>query len=98
MGNAASFLSWDASVSGASGYNVKRATNSGGPYVVIAGPVTNNYTDTGVSSCANYYYVVSATNAVGESANSSESAAALAGFALAVNSGGSAAVQFAADT
>ena len=96
-GNAKVFLSWDASTSGATAYNVKRSTVSGGSYTTIASPATNSYTDTTVSNCATYYYVVSATNSLGESTNSSEATAALGAFALAVNSGGSAAGQFAAD-
>ncbi len=97
-GNAKVFLSWDASTSGATGYRVKRASVTGGPYATIASTASNSFTDTGVSNCASYYYVVSATNSVGESANSSETSVALGGFALAVNSGGSAAGRFSADT
>ncbi len=96
-GNAKAYLDWNAST-GATGYKVKRATNSGGPYTTIASLTTSSYVDSGVSSCAGYYYVVSATNSVGESANSSESAVTLGAFALAVNSGGSATAQFSADT
>ena len=96
-GSAKVYLSWDASDSGATGYIVKRATSSGGPYSTVASPATNNYTDTGVANCATYYYVVSATNSVGASTNSSEQTAALGTFAVAVNSGGGAAGQFQAD-
>ncbi len=97
-GNAKVFLSWDASTSGATGYRVKRAQLTGGPYTLIGSTATNSFTDTGVANCASYFYVVSATNSVGESANSSEASVALGGFALAVNSGGSAAGRFSADT
>jgi beta-glucanase (GH16 family) len=90
------FLSWDDS-SGATGYVVKRATSSGGPYTTVASPAVNNYTDTSLANCSTYYYVVSATNSLGASTNSSEQAASLGAFALAVNSGGNAAGQFAAD-
>jgi beta-glucanase (GH16 family) len=96
-GNAKVFLSWDASSSGATGYKVKRASSSGGPYTLVASPATESYTDTGVSNCATYYYVVAATNSVGDSADSIETVAPLGAFALAVNSGGSAAGQFVAD-
>jgi beta-glucanase (GH16 family) len=96
-GNAKVFLSWDASTSGATGYNVKRATTRGGPYTPIASPATSSYTDSGVVNCATYYYVVSATNSVGQSPDSSETSVTLGGYALAVNSGGSAAGQFIAD-
>src|SRR6185369_4911627 len=64
-------LSWSAS-SGATSYNVKRSTTSGGPYTTIASPTTTSYTDTGVTNGATYYYVVSAVNTSGESANSSQ--------------------------
>ena len=96
-GSAKVFLSWDDMAPGATGYQVKRSTSSGGPYTTVASPVANNYTDTGVANCAAYYYVVSATNSLGASSNSTEQAASLGAFALAVNSGGSAAGQFAAD-
>jgi beta-glucanase (GH16 family) len=95
-GNASVFLNWDAAP-GATGYMVKRSICSGGPYTIVASPATNGYTDLSVSSCASYYYVVSATNSVGESTDSSEKSAALSAFSLAVNSGGGAATQFAAD-
>jgi beta-glucanase (GH16 family) len=91
------FLSWDASTSGATGYNVKRATSSGGPYTTVASPTANSHTDTGLSGCTTYYYVVSATNSMGETTNSTEKTAELGAFALAVNSGGSAVGQFNAD-
>gem|GEM_PF-371128 len=59
--------------SGATGYNVKRATVHGGPYTTIATSVTAaSYSDTGLDSSTPYYYVVSAVNAGGEGANSTE--------------------------
>ncbi|HWX21681.1 MAG TPA: DUF5010 domain-containing protein [Candidatus Binatia bacterium] len=65
-------LSWSAS-SNAASYNVKRSTTSGGPYSLAATNVTGlAYTDTGLVSGTQYYYVVSAVNGSGESANSSE--------------------------
>ena len=70
-GNAQVGLSWSAS-SGATSYNVKRSTTSGGPYTTIASPTTTSYTDTGLTNGTTYYYVVSAVNAAGESANSSQ--------------------------
>ena len=73
-------LLWSASA-GATSYNVKRSTTSGGPYTTIAtGVGTTSYIDSGFNSLSAYYYVVSAMNAVGESADSAEaSAAPLAG-------------------
>jgi len=63
-------LCWNA-VSGASGYNVKRATTSGGPYGLVAAGVTaTTYLDTALTNGARYYYVVSAFNYGGESADS----------------------------
>jgi hypothetical protein len=70
-GNAQVGLSWSAS-SGATSYNVKRSTTSGGPYTTIASPTTTSYTDMGVTNGTTYYYVVSALNTAGESANSSQ--------------------------
>ncbi len=70
-GNAQVSLSWTAS-SGATSYNVKRSTTSGGPYTTIASPTGTSYTDTSVVNGTTYYYVVSAVNSAGESANSSQ--------------------------
>jgi fibronectin type 3 domain-containing protein len=71
-GNGQVSLSWAASA-GATGYNVKRSTAQGGPYTTIAANVAGtSYTDTGVTNSTTYYYVVSALNANGESANSAE--------------------------
>ncbi len=97
-GNGKAYLTWDASTSGATGYNVKRATNSGGPYMLLASTAANSYVDANLSSCANYYYVVSGTNSLGEGSNSTEAAVSLGTFSLAVNSGGSGVAQFIADT
>src|SRR5208282_1772351 len=48
-GNAKVVLSWSAST-GATSYNVKRATVSGGPYTTIASPTTAGYTDNSVAN------------------------------------------------
>jgi beta-glucanase (GH16 family) len=95
-GSAKVFLSWN-DATGATGYVVKRATSSGGPYTTVASVAADNFTDTGLANCSTYYYVVTATNALGPSADSVEQAATLGAFALAVNSGGTAAGQFLAD-
>lgn len=80
-------LSWN-STTGATGYNVKRATVSGGPYTIIASGITSpNYNDTGLSGGATYYYVVSALNPGGESASSSEVSAGTVYPPLAVGTG-----------
>jgi beta-galactosidase len=71
-GNAQVSLSWSAA-SGATSYNVKRATVSGGPYTNVATGVTaTSYTNTGLSNGTTYYYVVSGVNSVGEGANSTQ--------------------------
>jgi len=68
-------LNWTA-VAGATGYNVKRSTVSNGTYTVIAADlIPLAYTNAGLVNGAAYYYVVSATNAFGESANSIEASA-----------------------
>ena len=73
-GNAWVALSWTAA-GGALSYNLKRATVSAGPYTTVANVATTAYTDTSVLNGANYYYVVSALNLAGESANSAAVAA-----------------------
>jgi fibronectin type 3 domain-containing protein len=71
-GNAQVSLSWTAS-SGASSYTVKRGTASGGPYAAVAtGLTATSFTDTTVVNGTTYFYVVTATNAAGESSNSNE--------------------------
>ena len=63
-------LGWDV-VPGAVTYDVKRATNNGGPYVVIATNTADiGWTDTNVVNGTTYYYVVSALDADGESPGS----------------------------
>jgi fibronectin type 3 domain-containing protein len=68
-------LSWTAS-SGAISYTVKRAATNGGPYTTVAVSVnTTNFSDTGLLSATTYYYVVSAVNGSGESADSAQASA-----------------------
>ncbi|HVM60284.1 MAG TPA: rhamnogalacturonan lyase B N-terminal domain-containing protein [Verrucomicrobiae bacterium] len=70
-------LVWNSST-GATGYNVKRSFVSGGSYAIIASNQSaTTYTDTGVVYDTNYYYVVSALGAGGESTNSTEASAYL---------------------
>jgi len=57
----------------ASAYNLKRATLSGGPYA----PVTNglagaSFLDSGLNNGVTYYYILTATNQIGESLPSPE--------------------------
>ena len=68
-------LAWAPSVS-ASGYNLKRSTTNGGSYPFLVNVTGTNYSDTLVTNTVTYYYVVSATNNAGESANSSQASAA----------------------
>jgi fibronectin type 3 domain-containing protein len=70
-GNAQVALSWTAS-SGATGYHVKRAATSGGPYTQVGAPTSTSYTDTSLTNGTTYYYVVSALDSAGESANSTQ--------------------------
>jgi fibronectin type 3 domain-containing protein len=73
-GNAQVSLTWTSSA-GATSYHVKRSTTSGGPYTQVAQPTATSDADTGLTNGTTYYYVVSALNAAGESANSSQASA-----------------------
>ncbi len=77
-GNTQISLTWNAST-GATSYNVKRSTTSGGPYTTIASPTTTSYSDTGLTNGTPYYYVVTAVNSAGESNPSSQATATPAG-------------------
>src|SRR5208283_6041084 len=73
-GNAQVNLSW-AAVSGSTSYHVKRATTGGGPYTQVAVPTSASFIDSGLTNGTTYYYVVSAVNSAGESANSAQASA-----------------------
>jgi fibronectin type 3 domain-containing protein len=80
-------LTWNA-LSGATGYQVKRATTSGGPYAILASNVTaTSYTDATAQPGVLYYYTVSATTAAGSTANGTESAAGLNALRLRTTGG-----------
>lgn len=70
-GNGQVTISWTAPL-GATSYNLKRATSSGGPYNTLTSLAVTNYTDTNVTNGTTYYYVVSAVRSGNESANSSQ--------------------------
>ncbi|WP_079909720.1 Ig-like domain-containing protein [Paenibacillus sp. 32352] len=79
-------LSWD-TVTGATYYNVKRASQSGGPYTTVSGNVyASSYTDAGVVNGINYHYVVTAANEKAESLPSVEVTAKPAAAAIPVSS------------
>jgi fibronectin type 3 domain-containing protein len=78
-GNAQVGLAWTAAA-GATSYNVKRSTTSGGPYTTVAtGLTATGYSDGSLINGTTYYYVVSASNAGGESANSNQASATPSG-------------------
>ena len=78
-GDAQIMLAWGIP-SGATGYIVKRSTTNGGPYTSISTNSANNYLDVGLKNGTTYYYVVSATNNAGLSADSSQVSATPVGI------------------
>lgn len=70
-GNSEVSLNW-VMCEGATSYNVKRSTVQGGPYPTVASGLNLSYLDKGLTNGVNYYCVVSAVNANGESTNSTE--------------------------
>ena len=74
-GNGQVALSW-AAAARATSYNVKRSTTSGGPYTTVGTPTATTFTNTGLTNGTTYFFVVSAVNAVGQSANSAQVSAA----------------------
>jgi hypothetical protein len=69
-GDSKNTLSWPAGV-GATGYSIKRSLVPGGPYTVIGTSATSPYVDLMAVNGTTYYYVVSSTNACGESSGNS---------------------------
>jgi cellulose 1,4-beta-cellobiosidase len=63
-------LTWPAGV-GATSYNIKRSLVPGGPYTVIGTSAASPYIDLTAANGTTYYYVVSSTNACGESTGNS---------------------------
>ena len=64
-------------------YNVYRSTTSGGPYDLVASPVSNSYSDTGLEASTSYYYIVSAIDVVGNEGTSSLEASGTTSEAIA---------------
>ena len=70
--NGQATLTWNPAFGGIT-YNVKRSSVSGGPYTLISSNLAAlNWADAGLANGSNYFYVVSALNAAGESSNSVE--------------------------
>jgi hypothetical protein len=61
-------LTWNASTSKVSGYNVYRGSKSGGPYTKMNSSLdtATNYDDGTVAASATYYYVTTAVNSSGQ--------------------------------
>ncbi|PWU13802.1 MAG: hypothetical protein C5B50_18600 [Verrucomicrobia bacterium] len=75
IGNALVTLTWS-TPAGATNFSVKRGTNSSGPFSIIGNsPSAPMYRDPFFTPNTTYYYVVSALNGLGESANSSVASA-----------------------
>jgi uncharacterized protein (DUF1800 family) len=68
-GNGQVALAWSASM-GATGYSIARATNNPGPYTSIGESNSTSFIDTSAVNGTTYFYVVSASNAMGSSVNS----------------------------
>jgi len=76
-------LNWNASgAADFAGYTVLRATNSGGPYEIVARGLTNNaFTDKAANQLRTYYYVVKAVDrSLNSSANSTQVSATPTGI------------------
>jgi hypothetical protein len=75
-------LTWDAPAPAVSGYNVYRATVSGGPYMKLTASLnaTTTFADTTVQPGETYYYVATAVDSSGvESSYSNEVSATIPG-------------------
>jgi fibronectin type 3 domain-containing protein len=78
-GNGSVALAWTASA-GATGYSIYRGTAAGAEGATPVGTsASNSFTDTGLTNGTTYYYTITASNAAGTSAHSSEVHATPAG-------------------
>jgi alpha-galactosidase len=68
-------LNWNSTLAGLT-YNVKRATQTGGPYTTITNIPITTFADSNIVNGTTYFYVVSAVSSLGESSNSVEVSAA----------------------
>ena len=73
-GNAQVSLAWSAS-SGATSYNLYRATSAGAEALYKSGLTATTYADTGLTNGTTYYYKVAAVNSAGTSGLSAEASA-----------------------
>ena len=65
-------LAWS-QAPGATAYTVRRGQSPGGPYATLASDLTQTtFTDAAVANETTYFYVVAASNALGQSADSEE--------------------------
>jgi fibronectin type 3 domain-containing protein len=64
------YITWN-SVSGATSYNVYRATSSSGTKTKLGSTTSTSYSDTSATPGTTYYYWVTAVNSAGESGYSS---------------------------
>ncbi len=69
--NGTVYLSWNKSA-GATNYNVKASTASGGAYTTIGGVSGTGFVASGLANGTKYYFVVSASGTVDESPDSDE--------------------------
>lgn len=66
-------LAWNASSGASSGYIIKRATSTNGPYSTVARNVmATSYVNTGMAGGLTYYYMVAGENVTGQSVNSNK--------------------------
>lgn len=70
-GDSSATLSWEP-VPGATSYTVRRGTTSGSYSTIASGVTATTFTDAGRTNGTTYYYVVTATNDTGTSANSNQ--------------------------
>jgi len=77
-------LNWNMP-SNAAGFDLKRSTTNGGPYLMLADLTATNYSDSAVMPGTTYYYVVDATNVLHQSGDSLQATAAPLPSAVSTN-------------